>query len=93
MARFRGFVDGYDPQLRLQLRALPEGGSLLNQVYEIWRAGIVPIRQNELLVLVHGFNNHEGEAQEAYKAQRSRQVARLDQSIFSLVGRVARRES
>lgn len=81
MARFRGFVDGYDPQLRLQLRALPEGGSLLNQVYEIWRAGIVPIRQNELLVLVHGFNNHEGEAEEAYKAQRSRQVARLDKSV------------
>ena len=80
MARFGGFAEDYDPQLRLQLRARAEGGALLPQVHEIWRAGLVQIRQNELLVFVHGFNNHEGEAQQAYQAQRARQVARLDPS-------------
>jgi len=53
---------GYDPKLRLWLRQDLEGGGLRDP------AALMPApdARRECLVLVHGFNNHAGEAAAAY---------------------------
>src|SRR6185369_1430551 len=65
---------GYSPRLVLQLRKDPEGGDPLAAVVSI---PAVVINRHELLVLVHGFNNHQREAQEAYQAFRTRARRRV----------------
>jgi len=70
---------GYAPRLRLSLREQSEGGPLGATVKAEW-LDQNPIRQNEVLVLVHGFNNHQGEAEFAYQAFRDRQEPELEQS-------------
>lgn len=76
MSRFVQMPNGYRwaskiPGLVLSLREQMEGGNLLKEVNQI------PLYDNytriEALVLVHGFNNHSGEAAEAYLGFRSRQ--------------------
>ncbi len=62
---------GYTPGLRVWLRAELEGGGLLSP------PGIHPAHdaRRECLLLVHGFNNHAGEAASAYLGFRERQYA------------------
>lgn len=76
MARYDGKpTPGYQPTLELSLRKDKEGGDLREAVTPSWQA--LALRQNELLVLVHGFNNHQGEAEQAYLAFRRRQRAKV----------------
>ncbi|WP_418317237.1 alpha/beta hydrolase [Piscinibacter sakaiensis] len=69
-------IAGYQPVLRIDMRQQPEGGAPRIPAVEHWTADR-PLRQSELLVLVHGYNNHLQEASEAYAATRRRQRARL----------------
>jgi len=64
----------YRPGLILQLRERPEGGGLLTEVLQIPLPDLVT--RPEMIVLVHGFNNHYGEAAAAYSGFRTRQQER-----------------
>jgi hypothetical protein len=57
--------------LVLSLREAPEGGRLTKQVS--CDPVFPPSAAHELVVLIHGFNNHMGEAGEAYQGFRDRQ--------------------
>lgn len=63
MARYSGPFPGYSYALQFDLRTAPEGGNLA-------RLGKIvppePLTRRELVVLVHGYNNHRAEAQESY---------------------------
>ena len=64
MAKFKGLPkDSSSSALILQLREQPEGGDLLPAVHQ---KPFAPSARNEIFVLVHGFNNHMGEAWNAY---------------------------
>jgi hypothetical protein len=69
-------VPGYDPLLRINLRERPEGGEPLAVVQAGWR-GQKQLPQRELLVLIHGYNNHRREAEVAYVGLRKRQEDQL----------------
>ncbi len=71
MARFKKLPPDYAPGLVLDLRSAPEGGELKVP----GTLGGVPAlrRRAECLVLVHGFNNHAGEAATAYLGFRTMQ--------------------
>lgn len=71
MSRFKDFPTGYDPWLALSVREAPEGGGLTAEVTAT--PSTPPSSARELVVLVHGFNNHMGEAAEAYQGFRHRQ--------------------
>lgn len=71
MSRYQGLPPGYDPWLVLSVRQAPEGGGLSLQVQ--CDPPSPPSAARELVVLVHGFNNHMGEAGEAYQGFRDRQ--------------------
>jgi len=73
----------YDPLLRIDQRQRDEGGAVLTPAVPRWRTppGISQ-PQRELLVLVHGFNNHRAEASEAYAGLRERQRALLGDAHF-----------
>lgn len=71
MARFKKLLHKYDPWLVLSLRETPEGGGLLSGVK--CDSVFPPASARELVVLVHGFNNHMGEAAESYQAFRDGQ--------------------
>lgn len=61
----------YNPLLQLYLRRKPEGGRILVPA-EI-RASADELTRRECVVLVHGFNNTDSEAAEAYFGFRTRQ--------------------
>jgi len=63
--------EGYSPLLEFYLRKKREGGSLL--VPSIFHGNLDAIARRECLVLLHGFNNAEGEAAAAYFGFRGRQ--------------------
>ena len=67
MSKFKGLPKDWDctHALILQLREQLEGGDLLPDVHQKPPA---PSACNEIFVLVHGFNNHMGEAWESYHA-------------------------
>ncbi|MEO8004713.1 MAG: hypothetical protein ABI771_07395, partial [Betaproteobacteria bacterium] len=71
MARFKGLPANYDPWLALSLKDAPEGGRLTDKV--ISDPASPPSAAHEMIILVHGFNNHMGEAGESYQAFRDRQ--------------------
>ncbi len=71
MSRFQGLPLGYDPWLVLSVREAPEGGALSLVVHT--DPPYPPSAARELVVLVHGFNNHMGEAAESYQGFRDRQ--------------------
>lgn len=75
MARFHGFPQGYRPSLKFDLREDNEGGDLRIPGEVVGNIGVFSRR--ECLVLVHGFNNHAGEAAVAYKGFRSCECARF----------------
>lgn len=82
MARFDPQpVPGYDPVLRIQLRQAPEGGAPLDAAREGWK-GNQPIVQRELLVLIHGYNNHLREAEGAYRGLRKRQAGLIASGLW-----------
>jgi hypothetical protein len=61
----------YRPGLVLDLRQKPEGGLLQDPGLAYIRTGYESRR--ECLVMIHGFNNHQGEAAQAYLGFRNRQ--------------------
>src|ERR1700716_4040310 len=61
----------YAPLLQFYLRAKPEGGKLLDPGN--LKALLDATARRECLVLVHGFNNTDSEAAEAYSGFRTRQ--------------------
>jgi pimeloyl-ACP methyl ester carboxylesterase len=71
MGRNRKRPGDYDPLLQFYLRAKPEGGKL--RVPGELRALPDAQARRECLVLVHGFNNTDGDAAEAYFGFRARQ--------------------
>ncbi|HEU5138105.1 MAG TPA: alpha/beta hydrolase [Steroidobacteraceae bacterium] len=74
MARYFPPPEAYRPGLILQLRERPEGGGLLAEVLQVPLSDLAP--RTDMIVLVHGFNNHYGEAATAYFGFRSRQRER-----------------
>lgn len=74
MARYTPPPKEYDPGLKFQLRQAVEGGDLLAEVRQ--ESSRDPAGRREAVVLVHGFNNHEGEAGTAYFGFRNRQYLR-----------------
>lgn len=79
MARYRGAPPDYQPGLSLSLRNDPEGGTLCDPVLQSPLPDTYARR--EAVVLVHGFNNHYGEAATAYLGFRNQQYRRLDTLI------------
>jgi len=66
---------GYDPALTVSMRQADEGGGVRAPAVAAGRTPSLPRR--ELLVLLHGFNNHLREAEYAYGAFRDGQDTRL----------------
>lgn len=80
MARYFDPPEAYAPGLTFQLRKKPEGGDLLSHV----RQTPLPDRyaRTEAVVLIHGFNNHYGEAGTAYYGFRLRQYERASPQLL-----------
>ncbi len=74
MARYFDPPEEYKPGLVFQLRHKVEGGDLRPEVEQIPRPDTYG--RTEAVVLVHGFNNHYGEAGDAYYGFRLRQYER-----------------
>ncbi len=74
MARFhpQDRPGGYDPRLVFDLRVDDEGGPVRPGVLVRWR-GTTGRLGSELVMLIHGFNNHRAEAEAAYAVFRQRQ--------------------
>jgi pimeloyl-ACP methyl ester carboxylesterase len=71
MARNKKRPEGYSPLLEFYLRSKPEGGELLARGT---LKGLADAQsRRECLVLIHGFNNTDSEAAEAYFGFRTRQ--------------------
>jgi len=71
VARYFAPPDGYQPGLVFHLRERQEGGGLRSDVRQEPLRD--PFTRSEVIVLVHGFNNHYGEASVAYHGFRLRQ--------------------
>ena len=83
MGRNKSRPEGYKPLLEFYLRSKSEGGKLL--VPADIRASADEKMRRECLVLVHGFNNTDSEASEAYHGFRARQqeiFSTADSSVF-----------
>lgn len=78
MSRYKGDFAGYAPGLVLNMRDGPEGGPVVACVGK-WKNEQTRW-QNELLVLVHGFNNNQYEAQQAYAGFRDLQKELVSRS-------------
>jgi pimeloyl-ACP methyl ester carboxylesterase len=78
MSRFHGPNKEYSATLQLSARQRDEGGDVQNPFNVIWK-GNQPITQLDLVVLIHGFNNHVEEAQTAYLGFRRRQSGFLSE--------------
>jgi pimeloyl-ACP methyl ester carboxylesterase len=74
VARYFRPPDSYRPGLILKLRERDEGGGLLADLQQIPLPELAA--RPEMIVLVHGFNNHYGEAATAYLGFRTRQQER-----------------
>lgn len=74
MSRYERPYELYSAELQFDLREHPEGGELLPDVRQI----PVPDRyaRSEAVVLIHGFNNHRAEGEEAYCGFRGKQYER-----------------
>jgi pimeloyl-ACP methyl ester carboxylesterase len=77
VARYEKDFPGYAATLELNVRQQPEGGAVRAPCHADWKNHQART-QRELMVLVHGFNNHRAEAQEAYLGFRSRQKGLID---------------
>lgn len=74
MARYKRPYDPYNSDLQLDLREQPEGGELLPDVRQIPLPDVYG--RSEAVILIHGFNNHRAEAEEAYYGFRGKQYER-----------------
>ncbi len=63
---------GYAPRLVLDAREADEGGRVRQPIAVGWRTHSGP-GGGEMLLLLHGYNNHRAEAEAAYMAFRARQ--------------------
>lgn len=80
MARFKRRPPDYKPSLEFNVRKDREGGGVRNPGLTLPNGGPAPTRR-EILVLVHGFNNHEQEAAEAYIGYRVGQSTTNDRVL------------
>ena len=87
MARDSGRPDGYDPALQISLRTRVEGGALRIPAEPIGRPDTLARR--ECLVLVHGFNQTDGQAARGYHGFRERQDAVFAPASGALDARLA----
>ena len=71
----------YDASVTLNLRQQPEGGELRHQV-QVHVLLDDALTESEIYLLVHGFNNHRGEAELAYQGFRDRQTEQLNGSQY-----------
>ncbi|WP_342618408.1 alpha/beta hydrolase [Rhodoferax sp. GW822-FHT02A01] len=78
MAKFKGHAPGYFSRviLSLSMRLEFEGGGLRDPGLPHWKNELT-ISQPDLVVLVHGFNNNQEEAEVAYLGFRDRQAELL----------------
>lgn len=85
MSRDKGLRSAlYDPAIIFNLRRQDEGGELGDAVrVEIRRPAAQSATQ--LYVLIHGFNNHRGEAEAAYQGFRDRQKEHSGDKKLSLI--------
>lgn len=81
MSRFTGPNKDYEARATLcvSMRSQDEGGDVVDPCKLHWKNGQA-LTQMDLVVLVHGFNNHLEEAQTAYLGFRKRQAAFLAES-------------
>jgi pimeloyl-ACP methyl ester carboxylesterase len=79
MAKFQHHTPGYFSRvaLSLSLRLAFEGGGLRNPGQPQWKQQGLALSQPDLVVLVHGFNNNQQEAEVAYLGFRDRQAELL----------------
>jgi hypothetical protein len=80
VARYFDPPKEYQPELVFQLREKLEGGELLPSVQQI--PLLDPYARSEAVVVVHGFNNHYGEAGDAYYGFRVRQYDRATPQLL-----------
>jgi pimeloyl-ACP methyl ester carboxylesterase len=73
VARYKGRPGDYSPSLEANLRSKPEGGGLRSP--GLLRARGIALSRRELTLMLHGFNNHEGEAADAYQGFRVAQYS------------------
>ena len=73
MPRFTGLPPGYTPGLEIELRTQPEGGPVRRPAALQGASPLLP--RPRCTVLIHGYNNHEGEAAIAYLGFREREYA------------------
>ena len=74
MARYFNPPANYNPRIIFQLRYSLEGGDLRPSVLQLPQQD--NLARREAVVLVHGFNNHYGEAAVAYQGFRDQQYRR-----------------
>lgn len=86
MARFNGLPLGYTPGLTCDLRSDAEGGTL--RVPGTLGGNPALRRRDECLVLVHGFNNHAGEAAAAYLGFRNMQCGQFQDLSTAMLEKV-----
>ena len=72
MARLEERPAGYQPALELYCRLEPEGGPLCDPAKVRGPGGAPPPPRAHCVLLVHGYNNHDGEAAAAYLGFRER---------------------
>ena len=82
MSRYFSPPSEYRPGLRLSLRKRRDGGELAATVEPM----PARVAHRELVLLVHGFNNHEGEAGTAYHGFRARQPIRDARALERVLG-------
>jgi hypothetical protein len=72
---YSGEPEAYAPALEFNLRVQPEGGAL-RRPGEL-KGSLEAQARRECLVMLHGYNNHRGDAGRAYLGFRNRQVAQF----------------
>jgi pimeloyl-ACP methyl ester carboxylesterase len=75
MSRYDGMPRDYHPLLLCDLREAPEGGAV--RAPGVVRASLDQLARRRCAFMVHGFNNHAGEAARAYNGFRVQQLARV----------------
>jgi hypothetical protein len=73
VSRYTGLPPGYAPGLEIEARVQPEGGEVRRPAALQGASPLLP--RARCTVLIHGYNNHEGEAAAAYLGFREREYA------------------
>ena len=86
MAKLRERPQGYKPLLEIVLRQKREGGRVLSPGK--LSGPTDSLNRRSCVVMVHGFNNNDGEAAHAYDGFRKRQIETLGASLDELNARL-----